>query len=70
MNHNFNSNAVFPSLFASMNFGQFGCANLVSKKEAVFTRVKAYRDAMPKKNASRSGAKGFSAFLYGKEQCV
>ncbi|MDP3447307.1 MAG: hypothetical protein Q8S22_04515 [Eubacteriales bacterium] len=70
MNRKFDLPAASPSLEASMNFGQFGFANLVRSEMAVFTRIKAYRYALQKPNASRGGAKGFSAFLYGKEQCV
>ena len=65
MNRNYDVPATFPSLEATMNFGQFGCANLTSAHYAV--RFGRMFDAQ---KPERARAKGFQAYLSGRSQRI
>ncbi|MEN6635034.1 MAG: hypothetical protein ABFC56_04240 [Clostridiaceae bacterium] len=65
MNRNYDVPATFPSLEATMNFGQFGCANLIPDNHAV--RMSHTRDTQ---KAERARAKGFQAYLSGRTQRI
>ena len=61
MNRNYDVPATFPSLEATMNFGQFGCANVTPEQNAVHTSH--MRNA---RKPERARAKGFQAYLSGR----
>ena len=56
MNRNYDVPATFPSLEATMNFGQLGCANLTPEQNAV--HMSHMRNT---RKPQRARAKGFQA---------
>ncbi|HAX40903.1 MAG TPA: hypothetical protein DCY10_08525 [Clostridiales bacterium] len=68
MNRDYDYPAAFASLQASINFGQFGCANLTPDCHAVCLQRGGMRDRRPGTKKAPARATGFSAYLSGRLQ--